>query len=343
MPRPLTLLRRLVLLGGAATAGRAVARRRRLVADVPADLRTPFLYLPGIDSDRALRVVRWLTAHVPFPSPKGVSISERTTARRDGGDVRIVLYEPEPSRARPSGALLWIHGGGMVMGVPEQGHDTCAHVARELGILVASVDYRLAPEDPFPAPLDDCMDALAWLHAHADELGVDPARIAVGGDSAGGGLAAAVSQRAHDEGRHAVAFQALVYPMIDDRTVLRDGPDTLIWSRASNRFGWTSYLAHEPRWDDAPAYAAPARRADLTGLPPAWIGVGDIDPFHDEDVDYAERLREAGVPCELHVVPGMFHAADGIVRGAPASVEFRGRLTDALRRAVGSSPAAAPR
>jgi acetyl esterase/lipase len=338
-----SILRRAVVLAGAVMAGRAVARRQRLVADVPSDLRTPFLYLPGVDSDRSLRVARWLTTKVPFPAPKGVTISERTTARRDGGEIRIVVYEPDVPRARPSGALLWIHGGGMVFGVPEQSHETCAHVARELGILVASVDYRVAPEDPFPAPLDDCMDALAWLHAHAGDLGIDPDRLAVGGDSAGGGLAAAVSQRAHDEGELAVAFQALVYPMIDDRTVLRDGPDTLVWSRASNRFGWTAYLGRAPRWDDAPAYAAPARREDLRGLPPAWIGVGDIDLFHDEDVDYARRLQEAGVPCELHVVPGMFHGADGIVRRASASVEFRDRLTDALRGAVGSSPAAAPR
>lgn len=338
-----SILRKAVVLGGAAGVGRSVMRRQRLVADVPSDLRTPFLYLPGIDSDRSLRAARWLTTKVPFPAPKGVTLTERTAARRDGGEIRIVVYEPEVPRERPSGALLWIHGGGMVFGVPEQGHETCAHVARELGVLVASVDYRVAPEDPFPAPLDDCMDALAWLHDRADELGVDPARVAVGGDSAGGGLAAAVAQRAHDEAGPAVAFQLLVYPMIDDRTVLRDGPDTLVWSRASNEFGWTAYLGRPPRWDEAPAYAAPARREDLAGLPPAWIGVGDIDLFHDEDVDYARRLREAGVPCELHVVPGMFHGADGIVRKAAASVEFRDRLTEALRSAVGSTPAAAGR
>jgi acetyl esterase/lipase len=317
-------------------------RRHRLVADVPSELRTPFLYLPGLSSDRALGVARWLIARVPIPPPEGVTVTERTTARRDGGEIRILVYEPaEGARTRPSGALLWIHGGGMVMGVPEQGHDVCAHVARELGVLVASVDYRLAPEDPFPAGLDDCMDALAWLHAQADELGIDPARVAVGGDSAGGGLAAAVSQRAHDEGQHPVAFQVLVYPMIDDRTALSDGRDTLVWSRASNRYGWTSYLGRPPRWEDAPAFAAPARRQDLRGLPPAWIGVGDIDLFHDEDVDYAKRLEEAGVPCELHVVPGMFHAADSMVPRASSSVDFRDRLTDALRSAVGSTPATA--
>ena len=341
--RPASLLRRLVVLGGAATVGRGIARRRRLVADVPSELRTPLLYLPGSFDARSIGAVRWLTARAPFPAPTGATVTERTAPRRDGGEVRVLVYEPEGPRTRPSGALLWMHGGGMIFGVPEQGHETCAHLARELGIVVASVDYRLAPEHPFPAPLDDCMDALAWLHEQAGELGVDTARVAVGGDSAGGGLAAAVSLRAHDEGAPPVAFQLLLYPMIDDRTVLRDGPDTLVWSRASNRFGWTSYLDRPPRWDDAPEYAAPARCEDLAGLPPAWIGVGDIDLFHDEDVDYARRLREAGVPCELHVVTGMFHAADGLVPRAASSVDFRDRITEALRPAVGSTPAAAPR
>jgi acetyl esterase/lipase len=222
----------------------------------------------------------------------------------------------------------------MVLGVPEQSNVVASRLARDLGVLVVVVDYRLAPEDPFPAPLDDCIDALAWIHDHAAELGVDPARVAVGGDSAGGGLAAAVAQRAHDEGGPAIAFQALVYPMLDDRTVLRSdhqGRGDLVWTAKDNAFGWTAYLGRPPRPDAPPPYAAPARRGDLAGLPPAWIGVGDLDLFYEEDVDYAQRLQAAGVPCELHVVAGMYHAADNFAAEAEASAAFHASLTAALR------------
>ena len=189
-----------------------------------------------------------------------------------------------------------------------------APLVRDIGAVAVSPDYRLAPENPFPAALDDCMATLQWMGKHADELGIDPDRIAVCGASAGGGLAAAVAQRAFDEGIPLRA-QALVYPMIDDRTALRDdlaGRGELTWSPKSNRFGWTAYLGREPRLSDAPEYAAPARRTDLAGLPPAWIGVGDLDVFYDEDVAYAEKLKAAGVPCELVTVAGMYHGADGM-------------------------------
>jgi acetyl esterase/lipase len=268
----------------------------------------------------------------------GVEVTERTTTGTDGDpDTRVVLYEPA-SRTRPSGALLWIHGGGLVMGRPEQANTWCSTLAAELGILVVSVDYRLAPEHPFPAGLTDCVTALRWLHDQADDLGVDPDRIAVGGDSAGGGLAAALCQRNRDEGGPPVCFQLLNYPMLDDRTVLRadhDGRGEFIWTPRSNRFGWSASLGGPPSAADLPAHAAPARTTDLTGLPPAWIGVGDLDLFHDEDVDYAERLLAAGVACELHVEPGMFHGADQIVLKAPRMRAYRERMVTALGDALG--------
>ena len=212
-------------------------------------------------------------------------------------------------------AVLYIHGGGMVLGSPQTEAVGSGRMARELDAVVVSPDYRLAPEHPFPAALDDCMAALRWMRDNADELGIDPDRIAVTGSSAGGGLSAAVAQRAHDEGI-ALRAQALVYPMIDDRTALRDdhgGRGRFLWTHASNRFGWTAYLGREPRMSDAPEYAAPARRVDLSGLAPAWVGVGDLDLFHDESVAYAERaLTECGVPCELVTVAGMYHGADGL-------------------------------
>jgi acetyl esterase/lipase len=176
------------------------------------------------------------------------------------------------------------------------------------------------------------MAVLRWMREHADELGIDPDRIAVVGASAGGGLSAAVAQRSHDEGIPLRA-QVLVYPMLDDRTALRvdhDGRGRFGWTPASNRFGWSAYLGREPRLTDAPEYAAPARREDLTGLAPAWIGVGDLDLFYDEDVEYAERLTASGVPCRLVTVAGMYHAADGIKPKASVLQEFNAGVVEHL-------------
>ncbi|KHD72290.1 hypothetical protein MB27_41120 [Actinoplanes utahensis] len=328
-------------IAGAAIAGTALARivltRRRALAAVPAELRHPLLLLPV--HLRSAAVVRLLTSLPVRPSAlvDGVEAGHRVVAGHAGAPpVAVHVYEPH-GRERPSGALLWIHGGGYVIGDPATYHDVCSSIAAELGVLVVSVGYRLAPADPFPAGLDDCYSALAWLHGHAGELGVDPARIAVAGDSAGGGLAACLAQLAHDRGEVPVAFQALVYPMLDDRTVLRAdhaGTGMFVWSPASNRFGWSAYLGHEPTVEAPASYAVAARRDDLTGLPPAWIGVGDLDLFHAEDIAYARRLRESGVPCDLHVVPGMYHGADALFRRAPVMTGFRASMISALRSAL---------
>jgi acetyl esterase/lipase len=225
----------------------------------------------------------------------------------------------------------------VVVGSPQFEGFLTGQVARELGVVVVSPAYRLAPEHPFPAALDDCMATLLWMRANADEIGINPDRIAVGGASAGGGLSAAVAQRSHDEGIPLRA-QVLVYPNLDDRTVLREdhgGRGRFMWTPASSRFGWTSYLGREPRLSDAPEYAAPARRSELSGLPPAWIGVGDLDLLYDEDVAYAERLRECGVPCALITVSGMYHAADAIAPKAPSMLDFRRSMLDHLKSHLG--------
>lgn len=221
----------------------------------------------------------------------------------------------------------------MVVGSAQLEASGSATLARDLDAVVVSPDYRLAPEHPFPAALDDCMATLAWMRKNAAQIGVDPDRIAVTGSSAGGGLSAAVAQRAHDEGIRLRA-QVLIYPMIDDRTTLRDnhcGRGVFLWTPQSNRFGWTAYLGRPPRLSDAPQYAAPARRTDLSGLAPAWIGVGGLDLFYDESVSYAEALQACGVECELVTVPGMYHGADGLARKAPAMNEFRRKSVDYLR------------
>lgn len=334
-------LRRLVVLGllagGVAVVGRSVARRRPAVAAVDPELRSPALYLPlDLADERRLAMGRALVRR-GLPPIAGVAVEDRQVPGADGAPGPAVVVYETTDRTRPGGALLWIHGGGMVMGTPAQDHRWCSALAEELGIVVVSVDYRLAPEHPFPAGLDDCTAALRWLHGAADELGVDPDRIAVGGASAGGGLAAAVCQRARDEGGSPVCLQLLSYPMLDDRTVLaddHDGRGAFVWTPTSNRFGWSAYLGGHPTLDDDRPYAAPGRTEDLSGLPPAWIGVGELDLFQPEDVAYARRLEAAGVPCELLEVPRMYHGADVLVPRAPGTQAYRASMVDALRRAL---------
>jgi acetyl esterase/lipase len=326
-------VKKLLALAGVALAA-AVMHGRRRVSDalsaVAPELRSPLLPLTATAFTRGkLPIVRLLFS-IPTKPGHGVMVVERHVDERP---VRVSMTMPDV-RLTPSPAVLWLHGGGYVVGSPRFEATGAGQLARDLGAVVVAPAYRLAPEHPFPAGLDDCMAALKWLCASADELGIDADRIGVIGASAGGGMAAAVAQRAHDEGIPLRA-QVLVYPMLDDRSVLRDdhgGRGRFAWTPESNRFSWTAYLGHAPRLSDAPEYAAPARRLDLSGLPPAWIGVGELDLFYEEDVAYAERLQQAGVPCELVTVPGMYHGADGLAAKAPSMLQFRAKTADHLRK-----------
>jgi acetyl esterase/lipase len=216
--------------------------------------------------------------------------------------------------------------------------DMCAAVADQLKIVVASVEYRLAPEYPYPAPLEDCYAGLRWFAGAAGELGVDGARIAIGGASAGGGLAAGLGLLARDRGEMAVAFQLLVYPMLDDRNLTPSSHavvDPKVWNRTANTVGWNAYLAGQAGADDVAPYAAPARATDLAGLPPTYINVGDLDLFVDEDIAYAQALMRAGVPCELHVYPGAFHGSNNFVSRAVLSRRWTADERAALARGLG--------
>jgi acetyl esterase/lipase len=238
------------------------------------------------------------------------------------GAAAIRVHYP-PDRDGPYPALLWIHGGGYVMGTPAQDDTLCRRIARQLGVIVAAVDYRRAPEHPFPAALHDCHDALMWLATRGD---VDAARIAIGGASAGGGLAAALALLARERGMVRPVLQLLSYPMLDDRTVLRTDIDERcfrLWNSPANAFGWRSYLDCEPGSPEVSALAAPARNEDYARLPPAWIGVGTCDLFYDEDLAYAHRLQGAGVPCEVHVVDGAFHGFDSVRPRAAITSRYR--------------------
>ncbi|OBS02685.1 alpha/beta hydrolase [Mycobacterium gordonae] len=290
--------------------------------DVHPDLRRIARIAPRrLASPRLLPLMRRATALMSRGrTPAGVEVLTLAS----GTSVR--LYRPAGVTG-PTAALVWMHGGGYVFGSAKQDDALCLRFSKALGITVASVDYRLAPEHPYPAPLEDCYAALTWL---AGLPAVDPDRVAIGGASAGGGLAAALALLARDRGDVEPVFQLLVYPMLDDRSSSTPAdPNHRLWDPRSNQFGWTSYLGGAD-----PAVAVPARRADLSGLPPAWIGVGTHDLFHDEDIEYARRLVEAGVPCQVERIPGAFHGFDLIAAKLPVSQQFFRMQCDALRPAL---------
>lgn len=272
----------------------------------------------------------------PIPDAP-VDVAERYIAGAEGApDVRLLIYVPRGTAARRAG-FLHIHGGGYVMGTPEMSDARNRLLAADIGCVVVSVDYRLSPETPHPGPVEDCYAALKWLHANAAALDVDPARIAIGGESAGGGLAASLALLARDRGELPVAFQLLIYPMLDDRTAAADPhPYTgeYVWTPPANRFGWAALLGHEPGVDGVSPYAAAARAESLAGLPPAFISIGALDLFIDENLDYARRLARDGVPVEMHLYPGAFHGFN-MMAGASVSQAFERDYREALRRALG--------
>ncbi|OBA97815.1 hypothetical protein A5662_16490 [Mycobacteriaceae bacterium 1482268.1] len=274
---------------------------------------------------RRLRLSRiGVAAAEPVLGLRGVEVAQVSPTAH----VRVHRHR---GGSEPASAVLWIHGGGYVLGSARLEDRTCRRMAESLSAVVVAVDYRLAPEHPYPAALDDCYAALTWLAARPE---VDPHRIVVAGVSAGGGLAAALALRCVDAGSVDLAGLALQYPMLDDRTAVGSSPPALGWTPHDNRFGWRSYLATDPGADGISAYAAPARRTDLTGLPPTWIGVGTADLFHDEDVDYARRLRVAGVPTKLELIRGAFHGFD-VTPGSGLAHSFKRARLAAIRDFLG--------
>lgn len=225
-------------------------------------------------------------------------------------DVGVVIYRPRMT-AGPLPCILHIHGGGYVTGSATANEAVHRPMSVELGCCIVSVEYRLAPETRFPGAVEDCYAALAWVLANAAELGIDPARIGIMGESAGGGLAAGLALLVRDRGEHKLAFQHLIYPMIDDRTCVSVDPHPhageFVWTPQANHFGWSCLLGAEPGGEGVSPYAAAARAENLAGLPPTYIATGSLDLFLEEDLAYAQRLLRAGVPVELHVYPGAFH------------------------------------
>jgi acetyl esterase/lipase len=255
---------------------------------------------------------------------------------QDAPQVRVRVYTPAESGG-PLPGMLYIHGGGFVLGDIDIFDSDAMRIAAEVGAVVVSVDYRLAPENPFPAGPEDCYAALLWTAQNATELGVDPDRIAVGGDSAGGGLSAAVALMARDRGGPALCFQYLGIPELDDRLdtpSMRAFVDTPLWNRPNAELSWDFYLGKGKRGtDDVSPYAAPARAEDLSGLPPAFVNTCEFDPLRDEGLAYAQRLAQAGVQTELHLYPGTFHGS-GMIAEAAVTKKMLADQLDALRRAL---------
>ena len=272
-------------------------------------------------------------------SDRPIRHEERTVPGLDGDpDVTVSIFTRTDHVVGGPG-IYHTHGGGMVIGDRFTGAEEYLNWVMEFDAVVVSVEYRLAPEHPDPAPVDDCYAGLVWMAAHADKLGIDPARIVIGGGSAGGGLAAGVTLKARDLGGPALAGQLLIYPMIDDRneTVSSHQIDGFgVWDRGSNDTGWDALLGDRRKTDRVSIYAAPARATDLTNLPPAFIDVATAEVFRDEDVAYATRIWEQGGVAELHVWPGGFHGFDAMAPLAALSIRARAARTDWLHRILGA-------
>ena len=299
----------------------------QLLAAIPGGFNS----IPDIVQRRA--TVTQLLAAIEIPPNPNVTSEDRMVPGPDGApDIKVRIYRPTDATGTLPG-IYFIHGGGMILGDIDGEDAVATQICERVDAVVVSVEYRLAPEHPYPAPVEDCYAGLVWMARHAGELRFDPERLAVYGGSAGGGLTIATSMLARDRGFPALRFQMPIYPMIDDRNETPSSheiTDIGLWDRAGNIEAWKWYLG-----DGKPdQYAAPARAEDLTGLPPTFIDVGTVDLFRDEDITFAMRLMQAGVPTELHVNPGAYHAAEVFAPECELSGVIWARRIEALRRAL---------
>jgi len=305
------------------------------------------LTLEGIPAFRAKTDELLTSMMSALPSSPNVAIEERTIPGPTGApDIRVKIHRPV-DQADTLPCFYHIHGGGMIIGGIDGEAASMAAFVEQVGCVAVSVDYRLAPEHPHPAPVEDCYAGLTWTAEHAAELRIDPDRIAVGGESAGGGLAAATVLLARDRGGPKVAFQYLIYPMLDDRNVTPSSRefagDWPGWPREMNLLGWQALLGDRAGGEDVSPYAAPARATDLSNLPPAYIDCGNLEVFRDEDIEYAQRLLQAGVPVEFHCWPGVFHGWELAAPTADVTQRAFAARYGAMKRALHPElPSAAP-
>jgi acetyl esterase/lipase len=296
----------------------------------------PRLDLSDLPTARREREALALLAVAGRTPPPGVETRDMGVPGRDGEpEVRLRVHTPREGTVGPVPVLLWVHGGGHVMGAAAQDDPMLQDLVERTRCVAVAVEWRRSPEFPYPAALHDCVAAYRWLADPGSQvLGVDPGRLVVGGASSGGGLAAGVVLALRDAGDVRPRGQLLVYPMLDDRELTassREITDRRVWNHESNRLGWSAYLGALAS-DDVPAYAAPARATVLAGLPPTWVATGDLDLFRDEDIAYAASLAASGVPTELHVYPGAVHGFDLFAPFADVSRRFRRERDDAFDR-----------
>jgi acetyl esterase/lipase len=283
------------------------------------------------------RVAAWLASEPPPAEVPDVAAAIETLTLADGHRLRLAVYRPALLRG-PLPGVFHIHSGGMISGSIDTERAAMASLAASTECVVVSVDYRLAPEHRHPIPVEDCYAGLVWTAGQADRLGIDRARIVIGGESAGGGLAAGTALLARDRGGPTLRFQYLVYPMLDDRndssSALEFGADWPVWPREMNVVGWQALLGDRAGGPGVSPYAAPARAPDLRGLPPAYVDCGDLEVFRDECIDYARRLAGAGIVVELHIWPGVFHGWEGAAPEAAVTRQATAARLVALRRAL---------
>lgn len=266
---------------------------------------------------------------------KGIRYEQLFIPRETGGSLRLCVYRPlEQKEAKPG--VLWMHGGGYALGIPEQDAGFIGNFVNQYGCTVVAPDYTLSVEKPYPAALMDCYSALLWMRDHAKEYFIRDDQLFVGGDSAGGGLTAALTIYARDMGEAAIAYQMPLYPMLDDRMTTESSRnnDAPVWNTKSNVNGWKLYLGEMYGRNDVPAYAAPARLNDYHGLPPAFTFVGSIEPFRDETVAYMEQLKAAGVSAEYKVFDGCYHAFDLLASKSTPAKEARAMLMRSFGYAI---------
>ena len=303
---------------------------RQILGFLPPD------FMDFSDLERGVAQLMSMLGGAPPELPESVVIEDHLVSAADGHEILVRTYRPrEPRAASP--CLYWMHGGGLVLGSVAMDDARCTEIVEQLQIVVASVEYRLAPANPYPVPLDDCYAGLEWLFGAAAQLGLDAARIAIGGGSAGAGLAASLALLARDRGQLRPCFQLLRYPMIDDRNITASShevTDLRVWNRSANIIGWGAYLGDAAGTDGVSPYAAAARATDLAGLPPAIVTVGELDMFLDEDIEYARRLIAAGVSTELHVYEKCIHGSDALVAHSTTVQRWKRDEFDAVGRAL---------
>lgn len=289
------------------------------------------------DLNKDLEMLRNLKA--PSIEKSDKVLTTNCTIKGPGSELLLKVYEPKSRKNERLPAVFWIHGGGYVMGHPDGDDALCECFTEKIKCVVVSIDYRLAPEHKYPAAIEDCYAGLKWTVSKAEELKIDTSKIAIAGASAGGGLTAALALMVRDRGEIKVVFQAPLYPMLDDRNVTPSSYEIneknlpKAWNREANEIAWKMYLGSNISGETS-YYAAPARAKDLTGLPPAYIFIGQLDPFRDETLEYVTRLVQAGIQVEFHLYPGCFHGFDSIFNNTEISRQARSEYINAISKAL---------